>query len=37
VTVGYEWDDIDRRLIWRDPPWWRRWWLRLLYGNGRAS
>lgn len=31
--MGYEWDADDRRLIWRAPPWWRRWWRRLILGR----
>lgn len=32
--MGYEWDNVGRRLIWNPPPWWLRWWWRLRHGNG---
>jgi hypothetical protein len=27
MSMGYEWDAVDRRLVPRPvPPWWRRLW-----------
>jgi hypothetical protein len=27
--MALDYDMRDRRLVWREPPWWRRWLNRL--------
>jgi hypothetical protein len=31
--MGYTWDPIDRRLVWRPPRWWLRLWARLTWSD----
>jgi hypothetical protein len=28
--MPYDWDQHDRRLVWRQSPWWRRLWAWLV-------